>query len=61
MKKATLVLFILLGAVSSFAQGPTGAGTHTPIIGAHKHSHVAKAPKMAKLSKKHSDRRMARR
>ena len=60
MKTASLVLFILMGAVSSYAQGPTGAGTHTPIIGAKKHS-FPKGPKMAKISKKHSDRRMASR
>ena len=60
MKKAIVVLFILMGAVSSYAQGPTGAGTHTPIIGARKHSSAKKSPKMAKLAKKHSDLRMAR-
>jgi hypothetical protein len=61
MKKASLVLFILMAAISCYAQGPTGAGTHTPIIGAHKHKFHAKSPKMAKISKKHSDRRMASR
>jgi hypothetical protein len=61
MKKASLVLFILMGAVSSYAQGPTGVGTHTPIIGARKHSSATKSLKMAKLTKKHSDRRVASR
>jgi hypothetical protein len=61
MNKATLVLFILMGAVSSYAQGPTGAGTHTPIIGAKKHSSTTRSPKMAKMSKKHSDLRVASR
>lgn len=60
MKKATLALFILMGAISSYAQGPTGAGTRTPIIGAKKHSSFPKTPKMAKLWKKNSDHRMAK-
>jgi len=61
MKKATLVLFILMGAISSYAQGPTGVGTHTPIIGQKHHSSATKKPKMAKLTKRHSDRRVASR
>ena len=44
MKSATLVLFVLLGAVSSYAQGPTGAGTHRS-LGPRNILHFRKAPK----------------
>jgi hypothetical protein len=61
MKNAIVMLFILMGAVSSHAQGPTGAGTHTPILRSRNFPSATYSVAKVKKTKKHSDRRMARR
>jgi hypothetical protein len=61
MKKASVVLFILMGAVSNHAQGPTGAGTHTPILRSRNYPSATYRVAKVKKAKKHSNRQIARR
>jgi len=61
MKKASVMLFILLGVISTSAQKPTGAGAHTPIIHSHEDMFPMNSVKKSKRGKKHSPRRLATR
>jgi len=59
MKKASVTLFILMGAVSSHAQRLTGAGTHTPILRSHEDLLATNSVQKVKKAKRHSNRRIA--